>query len=283
MGRASREARRRREAQAAANAAPPPPPPPSRWQKIIQWFKQLPLRLWGLVKTPAKFPAVVLVLYSIYTFFPDNAGRIAYWIDQAKNVSWLFAIASPILTSPLFNVATLGVAILWLLFVGEPKQTLRHPILRIVGWAFVGLYASIVIMTATAGYVVANFGPRHLEDWQKKLLAERLVLPEGIVPQVVVVYEMGCSDCRGYGVELRHAMSLVKGWENTPLVNGTVMFIDPHYPLPVPIEIDVKDPKNLPPEAKIIVDAFAAANIKFELKQNEPEPPFKVAIAVNPR
>ena len=138
-------------------------------KKLFSGSNNCPCGFGALSKLPLNFPPLFsFYILSTRSFPTMPAGSHTGSIKPKTSLGYSRSQVRS-LTSPLFNVATLGVAILWLLFVGEPRQTLRHPILRIVGWAFVGLYASIVIMTATAGYVVANFGPRHLEDWQKKL------------------------------------------------------------------------------------------------------------------
>jgi hypothetical protein len=244
-------------------------------------------RLWRLVSTPIKIPGWLVtawtVGYFIYAEIPDQQACIEYWIERSHNVPGLVAAVSTVLWSPYVNGAMGFAAILWIIFVGEPRTpTVRSPILRVVGWSIVGLYVLAFVVTLTAGYVMATYGPRHLEPWQKQIFVEKLPLPADRMVKASVAFEMGCSDCRRYAAEIFDAMKKAKGWENTYMTNSTLLF-GPTFVLSKPVEIMTNEKTGTSPELLALMSAFEMADIKFQLNRDGAGPLSDISVRINPQ
>jgi hypothetical protein len=240
-------------------------------------------RLWRLVSTPIKIPGWLVAIWTVYTEIPDQQARIEYWIERSHNVPGLVAAVSTFLTSPYVNRPMLCAAILWIIFVGEPRTpTVRSPILRVVGWSIVGLYVLAFVVTLTAGYVMATYGPRHLEPWQKQIFVEKLPLPADRMVKASVAFEMGCSDCRRYAAEIFDAMKKAKGWENTYMTNSTLLF-GPTFVLSKPVEIMTNEKTGTSPELLALMSAFEMADIKFQLNRDGAGPLSDISVRINPQ
>ena len=87
---------------------------------------------------------------------PDWQGRIQFWVEEARTVSGQLALVVTAITSRWFGIGLIGSGIGYLLFVGEPKRAVRHPIWPILGWGVLGVVALAFWTVLVAGYAVVH-------------------------------------------------------------------------------------------------------------------------------
>ena len=101
-------------------------------------------------------PGWALLLVGAFNFIPDFKGRIEFWTATTKAMGGHLAMVAVIVASPYFAAGLIVAGISYLLFVGQPKQALQHPI-----WALLGLIVSIVSIAALVA--VAGYGAFEIE------------------------------------------------------------------------------------------------------------------------
>jgi hypothetical protein len=106
--------------------------------------------------TAPKLPAWAVILLLIIEYIPDWKSRYDFWLGVAKSLGGETGVAAALVASPFFNLALLTSAILWMIFVGEPKKGIqRHSSLTAIGWGMFGLSLTIIVLTVGAGAIEA--------------------------------------------------------------------------------------------------------------------------------
>jgi hypothetical protein len=200
--------------------------------------------------------------------------------------------SASILLSARFEFGLLIAAILWLLFVGEPKGV-RHPIWRAIGWLSAGLFLFIGILTAGYGAFEIEIrklsneraieiiksqgnavlggssdiqlsGPRSFSNKQILILISELSKLKSEIPLLYLMAPPNDSEANNYRFAFTQFLSRtgVKWIEQSETPTG---------PDDVGIMIAVRDPKNLPVSAQKLQEAFEVADIHIgiiEMPQN---------------
>jgi hypothetical protein len=254
--------------------------PPDKPNSVMEFLGKLRSRL----ATPIKIPAWLVIGFGAYRGIPDLFSETEWWIDAARDASGAIGPAAMLIASPYFGPALVLVGVLWLIFVGEPqKGILRAHWWLYVGWAGVGLLFVGVLMTATFGYALSTFGPRHLHKWQKEALVEHLVLPPNVSQHFMLTYEMGCSDCQGYANEIALVFIQDRNWIFGGIGNGTILMGPTVKPQPAGVVIDYEDSKTQGVPLHIIEGAFTVAKIPFTVRKFVTPFLGNIGIEVRPR
>jgi hypothetical protein len=72
--------------------------------------------------TRAKWPAWAVLLWNAFLFYPDWKGRIDVYIETVRGMGGTIGHAAAAITSPWFTPSATVAAILWILFMGEPRR-----------------------------------------------------------------------------------------------------------------------------------------------------------------
>jgi hypothetical protein len=164
----------------------PPPPKPS-------WYKRLFAR-WKLPGWAALGLGGLPLPLRIFRLGED----IDFAIIMIRAIGGELGLAVSILASPLFSLGLISYGVLHLIFVGEPRQTLRSRVWTYIGWSIFGICLTAMVTAAVWGLVQISiqkavstkdqelqrqFTARpqfwHLTDYNKSALAAALArIPE---------------------------------------------------------------------------------------------------------
>lgn len=121
---------------------------------------------------------------------------------------------------------------------------------------------------------LAAVEPRRLTNDQRATLIARLSPPQGITPLISIVAE-GSGDSPQFAADVSGAFRSAKGWNiSEPIVIGIG-----NRP-PSGIGINLPDPTKPSPEATVVINAFRAANIAFDVRQLSVSPGTAVEILI---
>ena len=102
--------------------------------------------------TRAKWPAWAVLLWNAFLFYPDWKSRIDVYVDTVRGMGGVLGHVAAAMTSPWFTPAATLAAILWILFLGEPRWgVVRHPRWAIVGWIAAGAFFTAIVVTIMWG------------------------------------------------------------------------------------------------------------------------------------
>src|SRR5256885_5079971 len=127
---------------------------------LVKFRELSPRTFWSTLGFKREFwlhlPKTGNNLPSRVTLLPDWQGRIQFWVEEARTVSGQLALVVTAITSRWFGIGLIGSGIGYLLFVGEPKRAVRHPIWPILGWGVLGVVALAFWTVLVAGYAVVH-------------------------------------------------------------------------------------------------------------------------------
>jgi len=104
--------------------------------------------------TARKIPAWVFILYAVFREIPDFDSRIRFWLETTRYMGGYLGTMAAVLASPYFAPGLAGVAVLYLLFVGEPKKGVqRHVFWPYAAWIVLALCVSVLAITAGWGAI----------------------------------------------------------------------------------------------------------------------------------
>ena len=99
-----------------------------------------------------KIPAWAVLLWNALLFYPDWKSRIDVYIDTARGMGGAMAQVASAITSPWFTPAATIAAVLWILFMGEPRRgVVRHPRWAVIGWIAAGAFFTAIAATVLWG------------------------------------------------------------------------------------------------------------------------------------
>jgi hypothetical protein len=214
----------------------------------------------GHLFSTRKLPAWVLLVFLIFNNVPEWKEHLDFWIALAKEAGGTMSVIAHVLLWPYFNaVSTLG-AVVWLVFIGEPRQSLRHPRWQYVGWIAVLAFFGVMVWVVGNGYIQSRVTDeltnraafeRHLTDQQKSDIKAAfmdtikpvpyLVVSTSVDPESVTYAQEWMNALLDAGVALEPGNS--KGDTAPDLV--TIPSTTPHGML-----IGVRDKNHPPPEAQ---------------------------------
>jgi hypothetical protein len=119
-------------------------------------------QLKGLFKAP-KLPGWVWFLLGLIPKIPDWVGEADYWDKLAVRFGGLMSILIGVVGSPLFEGSMMVLGVGYLVFVGEPKRTIRSVWWTRIGWVVAGVVFLLVFAAFVAAYTASILRlPRHL-------------------------------------------------------------------------------------------------------------------------
>jgi hypothetical protein len=239
--------------------------------------------------TARKIPAWVFILYAIFREIPDFDSRIRFWLETTKYMGGYLGTVAAVLASPYFAPGLAGVAVLYLLFVGEPKKGVqRHVFWPYAAWIVLALCVSALAITAGWGAIeiyvrqegnkIALGIPRGApgepgpqsqvplydsdfwgltSDQLKILLTE---LPK-LKPYVKIVWLSSASTDNQAGAFLSPLMQII---DRSGLSFGTITQ-SPRDPSEEGLMLAVSDINNPSIGAQKVREAFEVANIHLRL------------------
>lgn len=121
------------------------PPPPA-----APWYRRIIRRVFGPWKLPGWGTLILFVIIQV----PDWKGRLDFWLDAAREASIYTFAGAAVISSPYFSVGLALAGVAWLVFVGEPEKGVqRHRWLPYLGWGFVSLCLTAIVVTGGWGAV----------------------------------------------------------------------------------------------------------------------------------
>jgi hypothetical protein len=104
--------------------------------------------------TARKIPAWVFILYAIFREIPDFDSRIRFWLETTKYMGGYTGTVAAVLASPYFAPGLAGAAVLYLIFVGEPKKGVqRHSFWPYAAWIVLIICVGALALTAGWGAI----------------------------------------------------------------------------------------------------------------------------------
>ena len=82
---------------------------------------------------------------------------IDFALNVLRSLGGNLGMIASIVASPFFGIAMVAYGVLHLIFVGEPKATVRHPLAPIIGWSVFGICLVTIVSVIGYGY----FGQCH--------------------------------------------------------------------------------------------------------------------------
>jgi hypothetical protein len=120
-------------------------------------------RLFSQVGLPGWTIIVLGFLWEVFILVPEVRHAIEFWLGAAEYVGGGVPRIVAALTSPWFGVGLLVFGVGYLVFVGEPRWQIRHPLVPILGWVVVGVIALTFWSVLVAGYVAVHL-PKQTEQ-----------------------------------------------------------------------------------------------------------------------
>lgn len=109
--------------------------------------------------------------------------------------------------------------------------------------------------------------PRFLMPEQRKILFEALKLAQNTNHAVVISHDGACADCNRYATDFMSIFTNIPGWQVKPS-----MFLGAGLKSPKGLTIFVPDPTHLLPEGALVIRAFEAAKLSFEIYKRNSAP-----------
>ena len=253
-------------------------------------------RLFTRIKLPGWLVLILLALREI----PDWKHRIDFWIEVARHMGGGLSILAGILASSFFTPALATLAILYLLFVGEPKQGVqRHPWWPYFGWlVFAFCFATIAVPIGYGAleiYLNAQVNSRVGEfqrqaaptfwrptNGQKQLLGAALsMVPEKDRFQIQVLTLISSNQSQTYANELLSVFA-----DNHWMANGTMdTRLRPDLlGLYLVVSPDVQSQSDAPIGAQKLSEILIKAQIPFKIGHMPglPKDSFALAVGAGP-
>jgi len=131
------------------------------------------MELFKRLFSKVKWPGWRLIILWVLTL-PDWQVRIQFWLEASGKVRDQMALIAAVVASRWFSFGLLVLGIGYLAIAGEPKKTIRHPVLPILGlivfWVAFLMFWSVLV----AGYVASLNTSRRIPDAVKAELIEEL-------------------------------------------------------------------------------------------------------------
>jgi hypothetical protein len=172
-----------------------------------------------------------------------------------------------LITSPWAPPSIGFLGVLYLIFVGEPKEgKLRSRFWPYLAWMTIAVCATVVFIAFYTGYILENFGPRSLSDSERQAIKSALKLPEGINYFIGVEDDITCPDCGAFKSDIMDLISGIPGWHVTPGSVGGPGFRS--YGLALVLHGITEGDS----EVALVTKAFKAARIDLDIIHAGPDP-----------
>lgn len=246
--------------------------------------------------TRVKLPAWLVLLLLAIREIPDWKSRIDFWIEVAHQMGGVMGGIAGAMASPLFTPILASLAVLYLIFVGEPKKGMqRHPWWPLIGWiVFAVCFATIaipadygalqIVLNAQVNSRISDFQKKaaptfwRLTDGQKQLLAAGLSsVPEKDRFQIPIMVLIGSNQSQAYGNDLI-GVFVHNNWKASGSMDASLR--PDLLGLWVAISPEVKSEADASPKTKKLMEILTAAQIQFKIAAKDGAPKDYVGLAV---
>ena len=116
-------------------------------------------RLLSWVGLPGWAIVILGGLWDIFIAVPEIHHAIEFWLGAAEHVGGSMTRIAAIITSPWFGLGLVVLGMGYLVFVGEPRWQIRHPLAPLFGWTVVGVAVLAFVFVMGAGYAAVQLDP----------------------------------------------------------------------------------------------------------------------------
>jgi hypothetical protein len=211
------------------------------------------------ITRPIKIPAWVAFAVAIYSGVPDFFGRAEWWLERASEARGVIPMIAAVILWPYFAPTVAVTGLLWLVFVGEPKQRTASQTVLVIGWLAAAILVAAILIAIAFGYTASIYGPRVVLPKQQERFDTAAKLPPGTKIVVEVSGDMGCPDCDEYANKISDLINSAPGWSMP--IKGSIM--GPNYRAPSGIAIMVFGDES--DAQSRLCAAFDAAGIMYDI------------------